>query len=504
MKKLALFCGIALSLGFAACDDDLPNPPAQGYPQPEIFDAAGLTLSQGDYGVSDPLNLNEYAEKGELVPVMNITELTNFPDTYTLEVPMEVGSDENFTKVATVETTIVDNVICVAPASLTDGIREVITKAIDEVTINVRFPAYAVNGSSTMVLGGIDHYYATVQYKVLPYQSYVIENEYYLVGSFCDWNLNKGIKIGRVSNEGSVYDDPNFTVKFDVTAEQAEAGFLYKIVPASSVAAGSWDGAFGFQPTITVDDKGVETVEMYGKLVDAPAAETEAGVLDQAAPYLLTFNVEEKTYNLNFAIDYLWVPGIGTSTSDFNKVPRLATDDYVTYRGAAHLNKQWWLTGQASVSGMNFKTAEGTEQVEKDGVLTGEIQDYGDDGGKRMTVSENGLYWLDVNLAKLTYKATYLRRISLVGAFNDWNAEQAVDLKPDSKFQVWTGTVDLDGEFKVNTNGAWDIDFGSNSAEIGTPNKLDYKGANISVPAGKYDVRVDFSTLPYTITLNKK
>ena len=193
MKKFALFCGIALSLGLTACDDMLPNPPAQEYPQPEIFDAAGLTLSQGDYGVTNPINLNEYAEKGELAPIMNITELTNFPDTYQLQIPMEVGSDENFTKYEVVETTITDNVISVAPGSFTDAIRELISKSPDVQTVNVRFPAYAVNGNSTMRLGGLDVYYATVQYKVLPYQTYTIENEYFLVGNFCDWNL----KIGR-------------------------------------------------------------------------------------------------------------------------------------------------------------------------------------------------------------------------------------------------------------------------------------------------------------------
>ncbi len=121
-----------------------------------------------------------------------------------------------------------------------------------------------------------------------------------------------------------------------------------------------------------------------------------------------------------------------------------------------------------------------------------------------MTIAENGLYWLNVNLATLRYSATHLKRVSLVGAFNGWDAEAAEDLKPDSKFQVWTGTFDLEGEFKVNTNGAWDIDFGSNTAAIGTANTLDYKGANINVPAGKYQVKVDFSTLPYTITLTQE
>lgn len=504
MKKFALFCGIALSLGLASCDDMLPNPPAQEYPQPEIFDAANLTLSQGDYGVASPIDLNSYAEKGEFAPIINVTELTGLDAPYQLKVNMEVGSDADFTKVAVVETTITDNVVTVAPGEFTDAIREVLTKSPAEQTVNVRFPAYAVNGNSTMRLGGLDKYYATCQYKVLPYQTYTVEDEYFLVGSFCNWDITKGYKLSRVNNEGSVYDDPTFSVKFDVSAEQAAADFLYKIVPASAVAAGNWDGSMGFIPTITTDDKGVEEVQMYGTMIRTTEAQSEAGVISQDGPYLLSVNIETMTYNLAFALEYLYVPGLGTSTTNFAKVPRLYTNDYVTYLGAAHLRRTWWLTGQDSTTGLNYMTAEGTEQTVKGDVTSGEIQNYPDQTGARMTIAEDGLYWLSVNLVKRTYSATHLKRVSLVGAFNGWNADGAVDLKPDKNFLVWSATVDLDGEFKVNTNGAWDIDFGANATAIGTPNSLDYKGANMSVAAGKYDVKVDFTNLPYTITLTKK
>ena len=505
MKKFALFCGIALSLGFAACDDELPNPPAQEYPQPEIFDAAGLTLSQGDYGVTNPINLNEYAAEGELVPVMNITELTDFPDTYTLQVPMEVGSDANFTKVARVNTTITDDVVYVAPAELTNAIREVVTKSPAELTVNVRFPAYAVNGNATMELGGLDYYYATTEYKVLPYQTYVVEDEYYLVGSFCNWDLNQGIRMSRLNPDGSVYDTPEFTVKFDVSAEQAADGFLYKIVPASTVAAGNWDGALGFVPVYTTDANGVEVAQMYGSLISAPEVQSEAGVISQEGPYLLSVNIEAMTYEVSFAIEYLWVPGVGGGTSNFNTIPRLFTNDYVNYQGCAHLNKQWWLTAQASANGLNYKLAEGTEQTVSGYVTSGELQAYSDASGTRMTIGDNGLYWMEVNLVTLRYSATHLSRISVVGNFNGWDAENAIDLTPNSKFEVWTGTIELDGgEFKLNTNGEWNVDFGSNTSAVGTPNTLDYKGANMQAPAGKYEFKADFSTLPYTLTLTAK
>ena len=55
------------------------------------------------------------------------------------------------------------------------------------------------------------------------------------------------------------------------------------------------------------------------------------------------------------------------------------------------------------------------------------------------------------------------------------------------------------GEYKIRCNDAWDIDFG------GDPQDLDFKGGNIATPGeGTYDVTVDFSILPYTITFSKK
>lgn len=508
MKKLALFCGIALSLGFMSCDDELPNPPAQNYPQVPVFTGADLTVSQENYGTPNALNLNEYAAAGELVPVLDITKLENFPSQYDLSIPMEIGSDEDFTKTATVQTTITDNVVYVTAGQLTDAIRQLITKSPEELTINARFPAYAVNGTgvdaATMRLGGEDVYYLTGQYAVIPYKTYTVEETYYMVGSFCNWDVRKGLLMSRAVTEGDVYDNPVFTVKFDVTAEQAAAGYDYKVVPGSSVAAGTWDGAFGFEPATSIDDDGNTVEEMNGNMVIAPEEKTSAGVIKTEGPYLLTIDVEAHTYTLNFAIDYLYVPGNGTSTYDFTKVPRLTTGDYINYQGAACLYRQYWFTAQPSIEGINYKQAEGTEPTVNGLTTSGQLEITDATNGTRMTMSTRGLYWLNVNLVSLRYSAVHLERVSLVGAFNGWNEKGAVDLKPSSNFQTWTGTVDLDGEFKVNTNGSWDIDFGSNENTIGTPNKLDYKGANISVAAGKYDVTVSFATLPYTITLVKK
>ena len=103
MKKLALLCGVALALGFTSCDDELPNPPGQSNPQPEIFDSANLTLAQDGYGVDEAINLQALAEAGEKAVLANITELTDFPEDYDLVFKVDMSTTEDFAKSVTIE-----------------------------------------------------------------------------------------------------------------------------------------------------------------------------------------------------------------------------------------------------------------------------------------------------------------------------------------------------------------------------------------------------------------
>lgn len=496
MKKIAFLFGVALSLGLMSCDDMLPNPPAQSYPEVPVFKAADLVAEQVA-GKDAAINLSDYIAKGEMVPVAKIVKLDSFPETFTLSMPMEIGSDADFTKTTTISTTIKENVVYATAGAINDAIREVVTKDPQELTVNARFTAFAVNGSATMELGGQNYYYLTTGYKVKPVQSISIENDYYLVGNFCGWDVTKGIKFKRTVAEGSVYDNPGFQVKVEVAGEYTAANpYEFKIVPASAVKAGNWTGAFGVQP----DSIGATT----GTLVAAPEAKTEAGQITAEGPYVIQFNAERLTYSVSTAFEFLYVPGVGSSNTDFTKVQRLATSDYITYQGVAALNKQWWLTGQPSIKGFNFKTAEGTEQVTKGLVTTGEIQAYPDGKGTKMLIKNKGAYWMNVNLGTMTYKATQLETVGVAGKHNDWDAAKAIQLTPDSKFLVWTGEVDLDGGFKISTNGDWNIDFGSSAFTLGQASTLQYKGGDMSVPAGTYTVKVDFSVYPNTITVTKK
>lgn len=504
MKKLSIFCGLALCLGFVGCNDiDLPNPPGQSNPDEAAFESTDLVVSQA----ATSINLVTLNAEQKQAPVAKIDKLDNFPASYGLEFELEVAKNADFYPVVTIPAEIEGDLVTVSPDDLNGAIRATITKDPSEVNVMTRLAAYAVNGNSRIRLGGSENaVYAQYDYQVTPFvPSRVIEDVYYLVGSFCNWDVKQGIAFTHVG-QGSVYDTPDFSVKIDIDAAQASGdGYLWKVVPASAVAAGTWDGAMGVIPSADS--------ELNGLLVESPEAKTNAGVLSTPSPYLISINVEALTYSVTFAFENLWVPSIGTSTTNFTKVLTLNTNDFITYSGASRLNKQWWITTEPSAKSGHQLYQSVTEPAVIDGlvqkgglvIFDANSEDENISGAKRMTISADGLYWIEANLVKMTYKTTHLESVSLVGAFNGWNAAEAVKLTPSADFMTWTGTVALDGMFKINTNGAWDVDFGGpTEGPIGSNVQLVYKGANMVVEAGTYDVTVKFNSYPYTLDIVKK
>ncbi|MDE6458131.1 MAG: hypothetical protein K2L31_05980, partial [Muribaculum sp.] len=174
MKKLALICGIALTLGLTACDDfELPNPPGQENPQPEIFDAANLTLQQGaGESTENAINLTTLSEQGGNVNLAKVTELIDFPSNFDLAFKVEISAQPDFSNSIIVDAEVDDDVVIVTPGVMQGAIREVITKKPGMLDLYARFAAYAVRGNSVMRLGGEDKYYADYKYSIIPMQPY--------------------------------------------------------------------------------------------------------------------------------------------------------------------------------------------------------------------------------------------------------------------------------------------------------------------------------------------
>lgn len=264
MKKLQIFSAIALTFALAACDNfELPNPPAQSNPDPGIdgvFENSGLKMSKAD---KSEIVLEDANAANVNVAVAKIDELVNFPEGYDLRVDMQVAKDNSFGKYATVETVISDDIVYVNPVDFDAAIAEAITKSPAKLNLSTRFVAYAERESTLMRLGGVDAFYGQYDYSVTPLNpDKVLEQEYYLVGNFCNWDPKKGVKMANSIEGANIYDNPIMVAHVNVTEEQAAAGYEFKIVPASSALAGTLDGAIGF----IADETG-----LAGKLVEAPS-----------------------------------------------------------------------------------------------------------------------------------------------------------------------------------------------------------------------------------------
>ncbi|MDO4319032.1 MAG: hypothetical protein Q4C34_00515 [Bacteroidales bacterium] len=488
MKKITLLLGVALAMTFTACSEfDLPNPPGQSNPEVPVFKSEDLALAQA----AETLDLSATNEAGEKVTLAEITKLVDFPEAYDLVVEVELADNEAFDEAVTMTAEVNDSLVQVEPTALNTTIYNNFTKDPADITVYARMAAYAERGDTKVRLGGEDAWYATdYKYLVIPFApAKVIEDIYYLlerpVGG-TSWNVTSALPFSKTS-DASVYDNPVFQIKIDVAAP----GIEWAVIPGSSFDAANLDGIMGV----------ADPEAMTGSLTTGD--EVVAGVITEVSPYTIQVNIAEMTYKVALAFDYLWVPGNATSTSNFSRVMRLSTTDYINYNGAVRLRNTWYLTGQASNTGVVYTLGQDENNKPvvdpETGVATGKL--VNDKDGIKMTAT-NGFYYLEVNLGTLTYKSSPIETISAIGAFNGWDTATAPELSHNTQFTVWTiSGVELEAgaEFKFCVNHAWTLSFG------GEYDKIEQNGGNLKAPeSGKFDITLDFSTIPYTCTMTKK
>lgn len=472
MKKIALMSALALCLGFTSCDNyEEPNPPAQSNPQDAVLEADGLAFSANEatQSVYDLATLND---ANAPVQIANLA-VTDFPADYNLVLKAEVSKDDTFAKVATVDAEVVDGVAEVAADALQGAYVSVCGKNPAQGQVVVRFAAYAVNGDSQARIGGPDRYYGPFTLDVLPFPSdVVIEDAYYLVGTVCGWDLSQAIKFNH--SDKNVYDDPVFTLAVDIQGSE----WWWKIVPASSFDAQSWDGLIG------VEENGDESLE--GLLVWDDA---QAGNITEPNQYLLTINLLEGTYEFTEAVPYLYTPGDTNGWNQGNS-QMLYTKDYSNYMGFIHVNSNGFkFTNAPDWAHVNYGDA-GTE---------GELSTDG--GAGNISAPADALYWAKVNTASLTYSLTQITSLGVIGDATPegWNGQ--TNLTASADFLTWTGDITFNGtgEFKFRANDDWGINLGGDTSD------LSYDGSNIATPgAGVYTVTLYLGQLPYSCTLVKK
>lgn len=476
MKKLGIFCAALLALGFASCDDKSDLGIAQTNPQETVMSANGVTVDFGSGIAGNALDLSDYLDynvntPGTPIPVIKLAEAKDLPEGAEVSFAMQIAADENFSNPTTIP---VENG-CVAPEAWDSWFRTTLGKSPAAKDNYVRFAAYISYAGQLSRVGTENTWFASKKLSVTPVPlDITIEDSYYLIGTINGWSLADTNPF-KHNDSQSVYDDPNFTITVEITEEEAEAGWWWKVAPASAVTAGDWDKVIG------TDIDG--NPELEGKLVDTKA---QAGCIKEAGTFMMTINLMDMTYSFK-KLSYLYTPGNSNGWNQGNSQLLSYDAEAGVYKGLAYLDGEFKFTNQADWNGTNYGNA-GTE-----GTLT-------TDPGAGNLSAEKGLYYIEVNVDDLTYTMTPVTTWGMIGDFNSWGS--SVAMTPSDDFLTWTGELTLaaDGQgWKFRANDGWDINLG------GTPGNLTFGGSNIdSFGAGTYTVTLNLATLPYTATIVKK
>ena len=391
MKKIAILSALAICLGLTSCDDnDIIGIPENA--QQPVFEAKNLTMAPTAEVTGKTVDLTVYNDANKVIPVVDVTA-TDFPTDYNLDFVMQISKDPSFGRFAEVETEMQGNVLTVAPDDLQSAYYSAISKGPKAKDVYVRYAAFAVdpkNDNNQIRIGNPDFYFAPGKdgyqtINILPIPStLVIEDAYYLLGTINGWSVANAVKFTH--SDENVYDDPVFTLKVDITPDQAASGWWWKIVPQSTYETGDWvvadNAAFG------VAVNGDESAE--GALVGRTATEEcGAGCYKVAGPMLFKINMEEGSYQISLAIEQLYTPGDANSWTQA-KSDRLFTTDYTNYAGYAHVKGNFKFTSALNWDGINYGFA-GDGQLSNDG------------GAGNIVAPAEGLCFLQANIANLTY-----------------------------------------------------------------------------------------------------
>ena len=440
----------ALALGFTACEDYVPAEP-QSNPQEPIMSAEGVTVAQVSQNLVIDLGALENA--GANAVVLNVVQAQNLPAAGELAFMMELAKTEDFAGAQAVATEVANNQVSVAPADWQAAHIEVFGKNPKIQEAYVRFAAYVVNGTSSVRIGNPELYFGAQKVSVTPFPAtHEIEEAYSLV-------INGGETIQFFHSDVDQYDDPIFTVKVKI---ESEIEWAIKGTNSSYIGVAS------------------ETDQTVGSLVASEGWCKTPG----NGPYELLVNMETLTYSFAPAFENLWTPGDANGWNH-GASQMLATSDYVNYYGFANLSSNGFkFTSSADWDHINYGNAG------EEGMLTT------DGSAGNLTVPESGLYWCDVNIDALTWKATKIETIGVIGSFNGWSESLALTSE-DGIF--WTGTITLnDGdEYKFRCNNDWAINLGGDDEYTLVPG-----GANLKAPAaGTYTITLDLSVVPYACYL---
>ncbi len=159
-------------------------------------------------------------------------------------------------------------------------------------------------------------------------------------------------------------------------------------------------------------------------------------------------------------------------------------------------------TGYVSMCGMQygFKVTHAENQWVPGGNATTDGNDTTFElyTGDNMMLADGG-YYFTVNLAEQKAVFHKFEKVGIIGSATEggWTDDTLLTLDPATGL-FGTTTTFTEGVFKVRFDGGWDYNLG------GSLDNMAHNGSDIAVEAGAYDVVLDMTKQPITVTLNKK
>lgn len=300
---------------------------------------------------------------------------------------------------------------------------------------------------------------------VAPY----ISTSYYIVGAPSQWDV-MCVDLPFTHSGKDVYEDPVFTVTFPV----ADGEYWFAIADDKTHEANDWSALLGCA-------EGNGNNGMEGQIARRPEIGDEGSwkvvVAGDARFVRMTINMMDYTYKiekLNFG-EFIYEIGneSGWSTSHALRCPNFDGK----YQG------YYWMDGE-------YKFKPNADNWDGDWENDGEGK-IADNGGPNMPGLAAGFYQIDVNLADMTYAATLVESISIIGTANgNWDTD--TDLTYNQATGAWEVTTTLNaGEMKFRMNHDWAISWGgANGDGTNYGDLTQHDGANLQVAAGTYLIQL--------------
>lgn len=287
------------------------------------------------------------------------------------------------------------------------------------------------------------------------------EKGYYMLGQVNgnEWDATSPVWMNKIS-------DGVYQLKVTTTADKN----WFKFYAGSNYVKGDWDsinkGALGCKENGSEDSFGyiLYNGDSWGEL--------QTPVIPGAGTWIVTLDMNNLTYTVGKPVLYM-----AGDANGWNQIDVLNGDDGVHFTGYMYLNQ----------NGFKFCT-----QPNWDGTNYGaDFNTAGDVANITMT-EPAGYYKVDVDLSAKTYTLIPITTIGIIGSAspNGWDSDVDMTYVPynaETKELGYWEAKDItlaSGEIKFRANDDWAINWG------GDVNALTQSGANISVDAGTYDIKL--------------